>query len=400
MRSLRNWLDRRKKLFGKGGRLESFHPLFDTVDTFLYSPGDVTGTAPHVRDAMDLKRLMMVVLLALMPCVFVAIYNTGLQANLAMARMGAEAAGGWRGSLLTSLGIAPEPGSLLSNLALGTLYFFPVYMVCGFVACFWEALFAVFRKREMNEMSIVTTLLFALLLPPTIPLWQAALGISFGVVIGKEVFGGVGMNVLNPSLVGYAFLFFAYPAQISGERVWVAVDGVSQATPLAEFADPALSVSATWTEAFLGFVPGAMGETSTLACLVGAAILILTGVGSWRIMAAMLAGTAAFSSMFNLIGSPGNPMFQVTPLWHFVLGGFALGTVFMATDPVTAAATAGGQYIYGLLIGGLVVIIRVINPAFTEGVMLAILFGNVFAPVIDKAVVWRNIKRRLAKSAE
>jgi len=224
-----------------------------------------------------------------------------------------------------------------------------------------------------------------------------ALGISFGVVIGKEVFGGVGFNVFNPALVARAFLFFAYPAQISGDKVWVAVDGISRATPLAQLSDPVAATTASWSQAFLGFIPGSMGETSTLACLIGAIILLVSGVGSWRIMLSVLIGMVTLSTTFNLIGSAANPMFAVTPLWHLVLGGFAFGTVFMATDPVSGAVTPPGQWLYGLLIGGLVVMVRVLNPAFPEGMMLAILFGNMFAPLIDRIFINKHIKRRLAR---
>ena len=253
------------------------------------------------------------------------------------------------------------------------------------------------RKHAINEGFFVTSLLFALIMPPNIPYWQVALGISFGIVIGKEVFGGVGMNILNPALVGRAFLFFAYPAQISGDRVWVAVDGISQATPLAQWADPTLQVSISWWDAFLGLIPGSMGETSVIACLIGAVILIVTGIGSWRTMISVLVGMIGFSFLFNMIGSATNPMFQMTPQWHLVLGGFAFGTVFMATDPVSSAITQKGKYIYGLLIGFLVVMIRVVNPAFPEGMMLAILFANVFSPVIDRIFINANVKRRMAR---
>jgi Na+-transporting NADH:ubiquinone oxidoreductase subunit B len=238
-----------------------------------------------------------------------------------------------------------------------------------------------------------------MILPPDIPLWQVALGISFGVVIGKEVFGGTGRNIFNPALTGRVFLFFAYPAQISGDTVWVAVDGVTRATPLAEASDPALNLSVSWMDAFIGFIPGSMGETSALAALIGAVILIVTGIGSWRIMVSAVAGLAVFSAMLNMIGSATNPMFQLTPLWHLVLGSFAFGVVWMATDPVSGAQTEQGKYIYGFLIGALTVLIRSVNPAFPEGVMLAILFCNMFAPIIDKVFLNANIKRRLARNA-
>jgi Na+-transporting NADH:ubiquinone oxidoreductase subunit B len=249
----------------------------------------------------------------------------------------------------------------------------------------------------MNEGFLVTGILFPLILPPTIPLWQVAIGISFGVVIGKEIFGGTGKNFLNPALTARAFVFFAYPAQMSGDFVWTAVDGFSGATPLGLVAAESMQVltaQMTWMEAFLGQVQGSMGETSTLACLFGAALLVYTGVGSWRIMLAVLIGALATSGLIYTVGSDTNSMFAVSPAWHLVLGGFAFGLVFMATDPVSAAMTDTGKWIYGFLIGFLVILVRVINPAFPEGMMLAILFGNVFAPVIDNLVVNAHIKKR------
>ena len=254
------------------------------------------------------------------------------------------------------------------------------------------------KKHEINEGFLVTSLLFPLILPPNIPYWQVAIGISFGVVIGKEVFGGVGMNILNPALTARAFLFFAYPAQISGDKVWVAVDGLSQATALAQFADTTIAATYSWMDAFLGFIPGSMGETSALACLIGAIILIVSKVGSWKIMLSIIVGTAVTTLALNAIGSSTNPMFEMPFHWHLVVGGFAFGTVFMATDPVSAAMTEKGKYVYGFLIGFLTVLVRVINPAFPEGMMLAILFMNVFAPIIDRYFINKNIKRRLARN--
>ncbi len=399
MRFLRSFLDRERKHFEKGGRLERFFPLFKGADTFLFTPGTITKTASHVRDAIDLKRVMITVVIAAVPAVIMALYNTGFQANTALAELGQTAIDGWRGSIMLLLSMDLNPASFVSNIIHGALYFFPVYIVSLAVGGIWEILFAVIRRHEISEAFLVTSILFALILPPDIPLWQAALGISFGVVIGKEVFGGLGMNILNPALTGRAFLFFAYPAQISGDGVWVAVDGVSAATPLAELATPALNMTTSWLDAFLGFIPGSMGETSALACIIGALILIVTGVGSWRIMLSIVAGMVSLSLLFNLIGSDTNPMFQVTPLWHLVLGGFAFGTVYMATDPVTAAMTEPGKIVFGLLIGFLVVLIRVVNEAFPEGMMLAILFGNVFAPIIDRVFININIKRRRLRGA-
>jgi Na+-transporting NADH:ubiquinone oxidoreductase subunit B len=378
------------------GRL---YPFFEAVDTFFRTPGTTTASAPHVRDGMDLKRMMIVVVCALVPCIAVALYNTGYQANLVLAEeMGEAVAEGWRGGFMSWIAVEADPGSATSNFLHGALWFLPLYVISFVVGAFWEALFAIVRRHRMTEGFIATSLLFALILPPTMPWWQAALGISFGIVIGKEVFGGVGMNILNPALTGRAFLYFAYPAESSGDGVWVAVDGIARATPLAEFEELGRT-AVSWTDAFLGFIPGSMGETSTLACLIGALILIVTGIGAWRVMAGVTAGMTALALFFNSIGSATNEMFQMGPLWHFVLGGFAFGTVFMATDPVTSARTDTGQIVYGLLIGALTVLIRVVNPAYIEGMMLAILFANVFAPVIDKAVVSGNIRRRRLRSA-
>ncbi len=401
MKFLRNFLDKQDHLFRKGGKLEALFPIWEAQDTILYTPGTVTKTSSHVRDKMDLKRMMILVYLALIPTVVMAFYNTGYQAHLALAKMGGAAVGSdWHYSLAAWLGIGTNPENIFSNLAFGALFFLPVYLVTLAVGGFWEVVFATVRKHEITEGFLVTSLLFPLILPATIPLWQVAIGISFGVVIGKEVFGGVGMNVLNPALTARAFLFFAYPAQISGDAVWVAVDGFSKATPLAEFADSAMQLTTSWWDAFMGFIPGSMGETSVVACLIGAFILIVTRIGSWQIMLSTVLGMAGFSYFLNFIDSATNPMFAMTPAWHLVIGGFAFGTVFMATDPVTAAITDGGKWLYGFLIGILVVLIRVINPAFPEGMMLAILFGNVFAPIFDRIFLNRNIKRRLARNAK
>ncbi len=399
MEFLRNFFESQEKNFKKGGKFEKLYPLFEATETFLFTSGEVTKNPSHVRDALDLKRTMITVVVALIPAVLFAFYNTGLQANLAISQMNIQDPGTWQSGLLHSLGVSFDPNSFWANFIHGAFYFLPVYIVALIFGGFWEVLFAIVRKHEISEGFLVTSLLFPMILPPTIPLWEVAIGISFGVVLGKEVFGGVGMNILNPALTGRAFLFFAYPAQISGDKVWLAVDGVSKATPLAKFAEGAFHTAGySWSDAFYGFIPGSMGETSTLAILIGALILIATGIGSWRIMLSVVVGMVFMSLTFNLIGSDTNPMFQVNPLWHFVLGGFAFGTVFMATDPVTAAMTKEGKYLYGLLIGIFVVLVRVVNPAYPEGMMLAILFGNVFAPIIDKIFVNANIKRRLAKN--
>ena len=404
MRFLRALLDKQARLFEKGGKLEKLYPLYEANDSFLFTPGHVTAGASHVRDGLDVKRLMMTVVVALTGCVYMAIYNTGYQANLAI-RAGAPMLDTWQSAAVVALGMSFDPDQWLACVIHGALYYLPVLGVTFAVGGAWEALFAIVRKHEINEGFLVTGMLFPLILPPTIPLWQVALGISFGVVIGKEIFGGTGMNVLNPALTARAFVFFAYPANMSGDTAWITAattsDGVSGATWLALTAldgDQALT-GLDWGEAFMGFVPGSMGETSTLACLLGAAVLIITQVGSWRIMLSVALGTFVTAWFLNVIGSNTNPAFAISPAWHFVLGGWAFGTVFMATDPVSAPASDPGRYMYGFLIGVLVVLIRVVNPAYPEGMMLSILFMNLFAPVLDYFVVRSNVKRRKARYA-
>lgn len=399
---LRDLLDSIEPHFTHGGKLERLYPIYELIDTFLYTPADVTRNAAHVRDSMDLKRMMVTVIAALVPCIVMALWNTGYQANLALAELGLESAGGIRGAILDILGVGVDPTSVMANLLHGALYFVPVFLVCNMAGGFWESLFSMIRRHEVNEGFLVTGMLFPLILPPNIPLWQVAVGISFGVVIGKEIFGGTGKNFLNPALTARAFLYFAYPAQISGDRVWVATDGFSRATPLGQVpADGIAALEATMSkmDAFIGTIPGSMGETSTLACLIGAAILIATGIGSWRIMLSMTLSTVALGWLLHQADSSTNAMFAMDPVWHLVLGGFAFGCVFMATDPVSAAFTEGGKWLYGTLIGVMTILIRVVNPAFPEGVMLAILFGNVFAPVLDYLFVQANIRRRALRTA-
>ena len=405
MKLLKSLFDEQSKHFGKGGSLESLYPLFEATETFLFTPGKVTRGASHVRDGLDLKRMMITVVIALLPCVFMAMYNTGLQAHLAISA-GALPLDTWQTSLLQSLGYAFDPSDVMACIVHGALYYFPVLLLTFAVGGNCEALFAMVRKHEINEGFLVTGMLFPLILPPTIPLWQVGIGIAFGVIIGEEVFGGTGMNILNPALTSRAFLFFAYPGQISGDSVWIAAqtsaDGVSGATWLGEAAvsGPAtLTAGLSWSDAFWGFVPGSMGETSAAACLFGAAVLILSRVGSWRVMAGVVGGSFLTSTLLNTIGSQTNPMLNVPFGWHVVLGGWAFGMVFMATDPVSSSHSNTGKYIYGLLIGVLAILIRVINPAYPEGMMLAILFMNLFAALIDYFVVQANIKRRKARYA-
>ena len=403
MRWLREQLDRVAPTFEKGGKLHRWHPLWEAMDTFFYSPSSVTTTGAHVRDAIDLKRMMMTVVIAALPCVFMAMFNTGLQANLAIDPAKVGQLDGWRHAVIGLLGTGYSPSSGLANLVHGALYFLPLYIVTMVVGLTWEVLFAIVRKVEVNEGFFVTGILFPLILPPTTPLWQAALGISFGVVIAKEVFGGTGMNFINPALAARAFLFFAYPGEISGDKVWtavpqgVAVDGFSGATLLGQMrvmTEPFEQAGFSWWNAFIGLEPGSMGETSAFACLIGAVIIAVTKVGSWRTMAAVTLGTVCMALVFNAIGSSTNPWFGVPFWWHMVLGGWAFGMAFMATDPVTSPFSNNGKWIYGFMIGALVVLIRIVNPAYPEAMMLVILFMNVMAPVIDYFFVKANITRR------
>ncbi len=397
--SLRNTLDDLEPHFSKGGKYENFYALFEAIDTILYTPGKVTAGASHVRDAVDMKRVMTTVWWCAFFPMLAGMYHVGLQANLAMDNMGIEGVVGWRGWLIELLA-GYDADNWWHCLIYGASFYVPIYVVTFVVGAFWEVLFAVKRGHEINEGFFVTSILFSLILPATIPLWQVAIGISFGVVIGKEIFGGVGKNFLNPALTGRAFIFFAYPAELSGDSVWTAVDGFSGATALSIAAASGvegLMTEISWMDAFLGKMQGSVGETSTLAIFIGGAILLYTRIASWRIMAGVMIGMVTLSTLLNQIDSS-NPMFSLPWHWHLVLGGFAFGMVYMATDPVSAAMTNTGRWFYGGLIGVMVVLIRVINPAFPEGMMLAILFANLFASLIDWSVVQSNVKRRLARS--
>jgi len=402
MAGLRKFLDRLEPSFQKGGPYHKYFAVFEMVDTFLYSPSDTTKGSPHVRDGIDLKRLMTYVVLATFPVILMMLWNTGHQANTAMAQLGMTELEGWRGSILSYLNIGFDPNSITASMIHGLLYFLPIYLTTLIAGGTFEVLFAAVRNHEVNEGFLVTSMLYTLIMPASTPLWQVALGIIFGVVIGKEVFGGTGKNFLNPALTGRAFLYFAYPASMSGDAVWTAIDGFSGATPLALGAAGGLeaitSAGFTWTQTFLGSMQGSIGETSTIACLLGAAFLLYTRVASYRIIFGVFFGMIATSMLFNFIGSDTNPMFGLPWWWHLTLGGFAFGMIFMATDPVSAAMTNKGRWIYGALIGFMTVLIRVVNPAFPEGIMLAILFANIFAPLIDYFVVRANIQRRLKRS--
>lgn len=384
MKPLRKLLDKIKPNFEKGGKLEKFYPAYNAFETFLFVPDNTAQNGAHVRDAIDLKRTMILVVLSLVPCLLFGMWNVGYQH-------------------FEALGIVDA--SPMDNFIFGAVKVLPIVIVSYATGLTVEFIFAIIRKHSINEGFLVSGMLIPLVMPVDVPLWMVAVSTIFAVVIGKEVFGGTGMNILNPALTARAFLFFAYPTKMSGNEVWIntdvekgqhLVDGFSGATPLGDaaagFAD---KIPGIW-ESFIGTIPGSVGETSTLACLIGAAILLYTGIGSWRIMLSVFIGGFVMASIFHFFGV--NTLMQITPLHQLVLGGFAFGAVFMATDPVTAAQTNTGKYIYGFLIGLFAIMLRVFNPAYPEGMMLAILFMNVMAPLIDHYIIKANIKRRLKRA--
>lgn len=409
---LKKFLEKIEPHFEPGGKLQRWYALYEAAATIFYTSGTVTRGCSHVRDSIDLKRLMILVWLSVFPAMFWGMYNVGNQAMPVLLDMysGAELqqviAGDWHYRLAELIGVSfTQDAGWVSKMLFGAVYFLPIYGVIFIVGGFWEVLFAMIRGHEINEGFFITSILLALIVPPTLPLWQAALAVTFGVVVAKEIFGGTGRNFLNPALAGRAFLFFAYPAQISGDTVWTAADGFSGATPLSQWAvggehqlvNTMTNQPISWMDAFIGNVPGSIGEVSTLMILIGGAVILFARIASLRIVAGVMVGMIAMSAVFNMIGSDTNPLFAMPWYWHLVLGGFAFGMIFMATDPVSASFTDKGKWAYGILIGVMCVLIRVANPAYPEGMMLAILFANLFAPLFDYLVVQANIKRRKAR---
>jgi Na+-transporting NADH:ubiquinone oxidoreductase subunit B len=401
---LKAFLEKIEPDFEAGGKYEKWYALYEAAATVFYTPGTVTKSTTHVKDSIDLKRIMIMVWMATFPAMFYGMYNIGHQAHFAIlegASWADTATAFWQAGLFEMLGGQLNADSTwLGMMLYGACFFVPIYATVFAVGGFWEVLFASVRKHEINEGFFVTSVLFALTLPATIPLWQAALGITFGIVIAKEIFGGTGRNFLNPALSGRAFLYFAYPAQMSGDAIWTAADGYSGATWLSQAASGSVtdwSLNADWWDAFFGNLQGSVGEVSTLAIMLGGLFIIYMRIASWRIVLGVLLGGAVFSTLLNLVGSDTNAMFAMPWYWHVVTGGFAFGMFFMATDPVSASFTNQGKWAYGILIGAMCVMIRVINPAFPEGMMLAILFANLWAPLFDYFVAQSNIKRRIAR---
>ena len=378
-----------KKLFEKGGKFEKFYPIYEMFETILFVKPDRTKSGTHIRDNFDIKRLMAFVLIGAAPAFVFGMYNTGYQHYI-------------------SQGIT---ASVSACFIKGAFYMIPIMLVTYIVGGFWEVLFSIIKQEEIAEGLFVTGFFMPMIVPPTIPLWQVAVAVTFGVIIGKEVFGGTGMNIFNPALVARAFLFFAYPAAMSGNKVWTVfgdkvVDAYTRATPLAvatekagsNVVDALAAKGYTLSNMFTGLVPGSCGETSTLLILLGGAFLIITGIASWRIIVSVFIGGFVMGLLLNIISPSSVSILALPPHYHFVMGGFAFGAVFMATDPVSGAQTDTGKYIYGFLIGFLAVMVRGLNPAYPEGMMLAILFMNAFAPLIDNIIVSRNIKRRLNRA--
>jgi Na+-transporting NADH:ubiquinone oxidoreductase subunit B len=388
MKFLRDQIDKLKPTFSEGGKLSFLHSTFDAFETFLFVPNHTTQSGSHIRDGIDLKRTMFIVIIAMLPALMFGLWNVGHQQSLALT--GAD-------------------GSLLDNFFVGLIQTLPIIIVSYGVGLGIEMGFAQFRGHPVNEGFLVTGMLIPLCMPPDVPLWMVGLATAFSVVIGKEVFGGTGMNLLNPALTARMFLYIGYPSSMSGDSVWTflpegskTVDGYSGATNLGELASATAEgkpwsddiLSASIMDSFWGNIQGSIGETSVVACLIGAVILISAGVGSWKIMVSTILGGLFMGWIFNISGADGAYM-DMPAYYHLIIGGFMFGAIFMTTDPVSAAQTEKGKWIYGFLIGVLTVLIRVFNPGYPEGIMMAILLMNVFAPLIDYYVVQSNIKTRL-----
>ncbi len=393
MKWLRDILDKIAPTFKADGKLEKLYPIFEATDTILFSTDERTHSGPHIRDSVDVKRVMILVVIALIPCYVFGAMNVGYQMAVALG----------------------QSSTMQENLMNGALKILPIIAVAFASGAFWELLFAVVRRHPVSEGFLVTCALIPLVMPPTIPLWQVAVATTFGIVIGKEIFGGVGMNIFNPALVARAVLFFTYPGRISGDKVWLSgPDGYSGATalavPAAELSQDAVTLldsvtqfDFSWINLFMGWIPGSIGETSTLWIMVGAVFLALTGIASWRVMVGAILGLTGMAALTNFmaeITGSTNTMLTLPAHYHLVMGGFAFSVAFMATEPVTGAHTDKGRWIYGIFIGGLTVIIRSINPAYPEGAMLAILLMNAFASLIDYFVIQGNIKRRMVRYAQ
>lgn len=400
---LRRKIDRMQMMARPGGRLHRYRALVEILDRFFYSAGAATIAAPHVRDGNNVQRLLHTFIIATLPCWLIGLWNVGVQTNLELAELGLAGLSGWRGSIIGALGIGYDAGNPFACFFIGFLYFLPILLVTLAIAMFWDIVFSTVRRRPVDEGMLATVWLFALIMPANAPLLRVGLGITFGYVVGKLIYGGSGRYLVCPALLGYVFLLFAYPDLLFGESAWVPVPGVER-TPALELAaaggvEAVLKAGYTPWELFLGARPGSIGATSVLGCLLGAVYLVFTGAASWRIMLGALLGMIATVALFNGIAGD-DVVFQIPWTWHLIIGGFAFGVVFFATDPVTAAMTDPGRWVYGALVGLLTVVIRVTNPSYNEGVLFAVLLASLFSPVIDFVFVELNIRRRRRRLAE
>ena len=400
---LRRKIDRMQMMARPGGRLHRYRALVEILDRFFYSAGAATIAAPHVRDGNNVQRLLHTFIIATLPCWLIGLWNVGVQTNLELAELGLAGLSGWRGSIIGALGIGYDAGNPFACFFIGFLYFLPILLVTLAIAMFWDIVFSTVRRRPVDEGMLATVWLFALIMPANAPLLRVGLGITFGYVVGKLIYGGSGRYLVCPALLGYVFLLFAYPDLLFGESAWVPVPGVER-TPALELAaaggvEAVLKAGYTPWELFLGARPGSIGATSVLGCLLGAVYLVFTGAASWRIMLGALLGMIATVALFNGIAGD-DVVFQIPWTWHLIIGGFAFGVVFFATDPVTAAMTDPGRWVYGALVGLLTVVIRVTNPSYNEGVLFAVLLASLFSPVIDFVFVELNIRRRRRRLAQ
>ena len=400
---LRALFERVRPKFSEGGEHSGYRPLFEMVDHFLYSSGSVTTSGPHVRDSINVQRVMMYFMIATLPAWLIGLWALGHQSNLAMAALEVSAAPGWRGELLAAMGIGYDPDDVFACMAHALVWFMPILLMALAVSAFWESLFALARNRPVDEDVLPTVWLYALILPATTPMYQVAIGITFGVVIGKLIFGGTGRYIVHPSLLGFTFLFFAYPDLVFGQG-WIPVEGHEARTALEVAAAGGLEAMVEggrdWWELFIGDRQGPVGVVSTLGAMIGAVFLLITGMASWRVMAGTLIAAVVTVSLFGLLGSDENPWSTVPWHWHLVTGGLAYGAIFLATDPVASSMTNAGRWIFGALVGFLTIVIRYSNPSYNEGIVFAVLLAAMFSPLIDYGVMSLNIRRRQKRLAE
>ncbi|MGI9294535.1 MAG: RnfABCDGE type electron transport complex subunit D [Pseudomonadales bacterium] len=400
---MRKLFDRLRPRFEEHGKHAAYRGLFQLLDRFLYSSPNATIGAPHVRDANNVQRLMNYFVIASIPCWLIGLWNLGEQTNFAMAQIGMTEAPGWRGTIMAAFGLGYNPQNVVACFFHGFLYFLPIFLVALLTGAFWESIFAQLRRRPVDEGLLAMAWLFALIMPATVPMYAVVLGMSFGIVVGKGIYGGMGRYLFSPVVLGFAFILFSFSDLFFGQGTWIPVPGYDEPTTVKLAIDEGgiaalQAVDYHWWQLFIGNQPGPIGITSILGCLLGAVFLIFSGMVSWRIMAGSLIGMIATVLLLNVLGPEDNPMFHVPWYWHFVIGGWAFATVFVATDPVAAATTNPGRWGFGILVGTLTIIVRVTNPSLFQGAVFAILLASVFSPLFDYFVMERNIKRRAQRA--